>query len=126
MMSVNQVTFGAMSQAGSALKAGMKALPVDAVEKTMGEIDDHFADLNDLSRVLSNPLGDVCDPDELMAELESELGADQDEEALLHIESQPTLALPQVPTGAVGGRGASTISADDDQRELDELLNWAS
>lgn len=87
-----------MGGAAKALKAAHNNMDVDKVEDLMDEVREQQQIAEEISNVISNPIGfgqDV-DEDELMKELE-ELEQEELDKQLLET-GEPAEALPEVPT----------------------------
>ncbi|KAH9399451.1 Charged multivesicular body protein 4C [Tyrophagus putrescentiae] len=115
-----------MNLAGKALKGVHNNMDIDKVEDLMDEVREQQQIADEISSVISNPIGfgqDV-DEDELMKELE-ELEQEELDKQLL--ETGEPEALPEVPTASlptVEKKKEKTKEVEKD--ELDELAAWAN
>merc|ERR1719310_323786 len=101
---INMEVFKGMKTGANAMKQIHGQMNVDKVDETMEEINETMDVAKEISDVISQPVGDPLDEDDLLEEL-NEL----EEEAL---ESK---MLDEVPTSAV------QVTGDADSAELEEL-----
>ncbi|KAI1301200.1 Charged multivesicular body protein 4b [Halotydeus destructor] len=127
--STNTEVLKIMGLAAQALKATHNNMDIDKVEDLMDDVREQQQVADEISNVISNPIGfgqDV-DEDELMKELEDMEQEDLDRQLL---ETEPVPALPEVPVHAPAAAAASSSrpskkkDAEDD--ELAELAAWAN
>jgi len=119
-----------MGTAAKALKATHNNMDIDKVEDLMDEVREQQQIAEEISNVISNPIGfgqDV-DEDELMKELEE---MEQEELDRQLLDTEPVTALPSVPShepaaAASVPAAASRSKAKDDDDELAELAAWAN
>jgi len=125
-----------MGIAAQALKGAHNNMDIDKVEDLMDDVKEQQQIAEEISNVISNPIGfgqDV-DEDELLKELE-DLEQETVDEALLNI---PESALPEVPVAepAAAASSASTSrpsatknkekDLEDELKELEAWANWWS
>jgi len=118
-----------MGVAAKALKSTHNNMDIDKVEDLMDEVREQQQIAEEISNVISNPIGfgqDV-DDDELMKELEEMEQEDLDRQLL---DTEPVPAMPEVPqhvpaaATASASRPAKQKEAEED--ELAELAAWAN
>jgi len=122
----NTEVFKAMSHAAKASKAAHDSLDIDKVHDLKDEIAEQTEIANEISNVISSPIGmdTAIDEDELMAELEELEQEDLDKE-LLDLPAAASSTLPEVPSENVPAAAPAKKSTAE-EKELDELLSWAS
>jgi len=138
--STNAEVLKIMGYAAKALKTAHNDMDIDKVADLMDEVKDQQTLADEISNVISNPigLGPVMDDDELLAELEDIKQGQLDEE-MLKIPAASVL-LPEVPTGepaaaaavpVAGGSGATKAGKTKSKQDLEleaelaELAQWA-
>ncbi|RMZ98221.1 charged multivesicular body 4b [Brachionus plicatilis] len=120
-----------MGIAAKAFKSAHLELDVDKVQDLKDDIAEQQEIANEISNVISSPIGldAQIDDDELLQELE-ELEQETLDDQLLNIPPAATDTLPSVPvsepsfSASTGKQTSSKISAEE--AELNELMNWAS
>jgi len=125
----NAEVMRAMQAGGSALKNAQKEFKdVDKVHEVM----DDFAEQQDISKeiseAISQPTGPIMDDDELERELQ-DLEQEQLDEELLNVGPLPTVPSASPATAAASSSPAgktSTKAMTDEEKELEELAQWAS
>jgi charged multivesicular body protein 4 len=116
-----------MGFAAKALKQTHNNMDIDKVEDLMDDVREQQQIADEISQVISNPIGfgqDV-DEDELMKELEDMEQEDLDRQLL---DTEPA-KLPEVPNTEPQAAAASSSRAkskDDEDNELAELAAWAN
>jgi len=116
-----------MAFAAKAFKSGME-LDVEKVEELRDDIAEQQELASEISNVISSPMGidQQVDEDELMKELEELEQEDLDKELL----DLPSATLPDVPSSVPSSDIAASTTkkpaASAEEKELDELLSWAS
>ncbi|CAF1048035.1 unnamed protein product [Brachionus calyciflorus] len=121
-----------MGLAAKAFKSAHLELDVDKVQDLKDDIAEQQELANEISNVISSPIGldAQLDEEELLKELE-ELEQETLDDQLLNIPPAATDQLPKVPIGepSLDQRGtskASTSKVSAEEAELNELMNWAS
>ncbi|KAM9361991.1 charged multivesicular body protein 4b [Symphorus nematophorus] len=111
-----------MGFAAKAMKAAHD-MDIDKVDDLMAEITEQQEVAQEISDVISRPIGfgDEFDEDELMAELE-DLEQEQLDKDLLEIEG--TQDLPSVPSTSLPARPAKKKEEEDD--DMADLEAWAA
>lgn len=124
----NTEVLKSMAFAAKAFKSAHLELDVDKVQDLKDDIAEQQELANEISNVISSPIGQdaLVDEDDLMRELE-ELEQENLDKELLQIPS--TNPLPDVPSeqperAASASKTKKNVS--NEEKELDELLNWAS
>jgi len=116
-----------MGFAAKALKQTHNNMDIDKVEDLMDDVREQQQIADEISQVISNPIGfgqDV-DEDELMKELEDMEQEDLDRQLL---DTEPA-KLPEVPSTEPQAAAASSSKAkskDEEDKELEELAAWAN
>jgi len=121
-----------MGVAAQALKGAHNNMDADKVEDLMDEVKEQQQIAEEISSVISNPIGfgQDLDEDELLKELEEMEQEDVDKE-LLDI---PEVALPDVPVGepevAASSQPSTSKAAKSKDKDLEDELNelaaWAT
>jgi len=115
-----------MGFAAKALKQTHNNMDIDQVEDLMDEVKEQQQLADEISNVISNPIGfgqDV-DDDELMKELED---MEQEELDRQLLETNPTVPLPEVPTAEPVAQPSASKSRDQQEKDdLEELAAWAN
>jgi charged multivesicular body protein 4 len=127
-----------MGDAAKAFKAAHSELDVDKVQDLKDDIAEQQDLANEIANVISSPMGQdaYMDEDELLKELE-ELEQEQLDADLVKLPPSGSESLPSVPQGepsaaastsrpanATATQGKTAVSAEE--KELNELLNWAT
>jgi len=122
-----------MGYAAKALKQTHNNMDIDKVEDLMDEVREQQQIAEEISSVISNPIGfgqDV-DEDELMKELE-DMEQEELDRQLLDTEQPAAAELPEVPqhelaspSTASSSRVAQKLKADED-KDLEDLAAWAT
>ncbi|GJJ77646.1 charged multivesicular body protein 4 [Entomortierella parvispora] len=111
---VNLETMKAMRAGAEAMKGIHGAMDINKVDQTMEEIRDQMELANEISDVISQPVGGIeMDDDELAAELD-ELEQQELNKQLLETERPPQMGLPSVPNH-------EPEVEDEEEAELREL-----
>lgn len=125
----NTEVFKIMSMAAKASKSAHSELDIDKVHDLKEEISEQNELANEISQVISSPIGmDMnIDEDDLMKELE-ELEQENLDSELLDLPSAGASTLPEVPVSLPSVPSTSTTAKKStaEEKELDELLSWAS
>lgn len=123
----NTEVLKSMAFAAKAFKSANLDLDVDKVQDLKDDIAEQQELANEISGIISNPIGmdAQIDEDDLMAELE-ELEQENLDKELCDLPVNP---MPDVPSN-IPEAAPSTASkkpvASAEEKELDELLSWAS
>lgn len=115
-----------MGVAAQAMKAAHQNMDIDKVDDLMAEITEQQEVAQEISDVISKPIGfgEEYDEDELMAELE-ELEQEELDKGLLEIEGD--VPLPSVPSTSLPSRPVSAKTKDeDDEDDMADLAAWAN
>lgn len=116
-----------MNLAGKALKGVHNNMDIDKVEDLMDEVREQQQIADEISQVISNPIGfgNEVDEDELMKELED---LEQEELDKQLLETGEPEKLPEVPTASLPStdqkKKEKPKEAEED--ELSELAAWAN
>lgn len=110
-----------MGSAAKALKNAHDDMDIDKVEDLMDEVRDQQMIADEISNVISNPIGfdTGVDEDDLMKELE-DLEQEEIDKKLLETGEADTL--PEVPASKVQAKAKK----QKEDEELDELAAWAN
>uniref|UniRef100_A0AC35F5W3 Tropomodulin n=2 Tax=Panagrolaimus sp. PS1159 TaxID=55785 RepID=A0AC35F5W3_9BILA len=123
--STNAEIMSVMAIANQALKDANKNMSYDDVEKTMEELAEEQELVKEISDLISNPMGQAFDEDELEAELEA-LKEETLNEELIRVQPVPVAnidkGLPDVPPEILPVRQNKKKEVDD----MAELAEWAS
>ncbi|XP_030276536.1 charged multivesicular body protein 4c-like [Sparus aurata] len=113
-----------MGYAAKAMKAAHENMDIDKVDDLMAEITEQQEVAQEISDVISRPVGfgEDYDEDELMAELE-ELEQEELDKDLLGIEGAEDVPLPSVPSTSLPSRPAKKEEDEDDMADLEA---WAA
>lgn len=113
-----------MGYAAKAMKAAHENMDIDKVDDLMADITEQQEVAQEISDVISRPVGfgEDFDEDELMAELE-ELEQEELDQNLLDIEGAP--ALPSVPSTSLPSRPAKK-KEEEDEDDMADLEAWAA
>lgn len=113
-----------MGYAAKAMKAAHENMDIDKVDDLMADITEQQEVAQEISDVISRPIGfgEEYDEDELMAELE-ELEQEELDKNLLEIEG--TEDLPSVPSTSLPSRPAKK-KEEEDEDDMADLEAWAA
>ncbi|CAK6972550.1 charged multivesicular body protein 4b-like [Scomber scombrus] len=116
-----------MGMAAKAMKAAHENMDIDKVDDLMAEINEQQEVAQEISDVISRPIGfgQDYDEDELMAELE-ELEQEELDKNLLGIEGTEDVPLPSVPSTSLPARPDNKKKAEEDEDDMAELEAWAA
>ncbi|XP_040059340.1 charged multivesicular body protein 4b [Gasterosteus aculeatus] len=114
-----------MGYAAKAMKAAHENMDIDKVDDLMADITEQQEVAQEISDVISRPIGfgDEFDEDELMAELE-ELEQEELDKNLLEIQGTQDVPLPSVPSTSLPSRPAKKKEEDED--DMADLEAWAA
>jgi len=116
-----------MNLAGKALKGVHNNMDIDKVEDLMDEVREQQQIAEEISSVISNPIGfnNDVDEDELMKELEE---LEQEELDKQLIETGEPEKLPEVPTASLPSTAQKKKEKpkEAEEDELNELAAWAN
>ncbi|XP_076601635.1 charged multivesicular body protein 4b [Chaetodon auriga] len=112
-----------MGFAAKAMKAAHENMDIDKVDDLMSEITEQQEVAQEISDVISRPIGfgEDYDEDELMAELE-ELEQEELDKNLLEIEGTEDVPLPSVPSTTLPSKPAKKKEEDDE--DMADLEAW--
>ncbi|XP_070758731.1 charged multivesicular body protein 4b isoform X1 [Enoplosus armatus] len=115
-----------MGFAAKAMKAAHENMDIDKVDDLMADITEQQEVAQEISDVISRPIGfgDEFDEDELMAELE-ELEQEELDQNLLEIEGTEDVPLPSVPSTSLPSRPAKK-KEEEDEDDMADLEAWAA
>ncbi|XP_032369023.1 charged multivesicular body protein 4b [Etheostoma spectabile] len=115
-----------MGYAAKAMKAAHENMDIDKVDDLMADITEQQEVAQEISDVISRPIGfgDEFDEDELMAELE-ELEQEELDKNLLEIEGTEDVPLPSVPSTSLPSRPAKKKD-EEDEDDMADLEAWAA
>ncbi|XP_074534737.1 charged multivesicular body protein 4b [Halichoeres trimaculatus] len=115
-----------MGYAAKAMKAAHENMDIDKVDDLMADITEQQEVAQEISDVISRPVGfgEEFDEDELMAELE-ELEQEELDQNLLDIEGAPDVPLPSVPSTSLPSRPAKK-KEEEDEDDMADLEAWAA
>ncbi|XP_078105675.1 charged multivesicular body protein 4b [Sander vitreus] len=115
-----------MGYAAKAMKAAHENMDIDKVDDLMADITEQQEVAQEISDVISRPIGfgDEFDEDELMAELE-ELEQEELDKNLLEIEGTEDVPLPSVPSTSLPSRPAKK-KEEEDEDDMADLEAWAA
>ncbi|XP_070758732.1 charged multivesicular body protein 4b isoform X2 [Enoplosus armatus] len=118
-----------MGFAAKAMKAAHENMDIDKVDDLMADITEQQEVAQEISDVISRPIGfgDEFDEDELMAELE-ELEQEELDQNLLEIEGTEDVPLPSVPSTSLPSRPGiiSKKKEEEDEDDMADLEAWAA
>ncbi len=130
--STNTEVLKTMGEAAKAFKSAHLELDIDKVHDLKDDIAEQQYLANEISDIISKPVGIDAqyDDDDLLKELE-ELEQETLEEKMLEIPPAASESLPSVPTSeptldTKAKPAAATPKKTTEEKELDELMNWAS
>ncbi|KAM8917270.1 charged multivesicular body protein 4b [Spinachia spinachia] len=114
-----------MGYAAKAMKAAHENMDIDKVDDLMADITEQQEVAQEISDVISRPIGfgDEYDEDELMAELE-ELEQEELDKNLLEIQGTQDVPLPSVPSTSLPSQPAKKKEEDED--DMADLEAWAA
>lgn len=114
-----------MSVAAKAMKAAHENMDIDKVDDLMAEITEQQEVAQEISDVISRPVGfgEDYDEDELMAELE-ELEQEELDKNLLDIQGVED-SLPSVPSTSLPSKPAKK-KEEEDEDDMADLEAWAA
>ncbi|CAG9467405.1 unnamed protein product [Pedinophyceae sp. YPF-701] len=104
--------FQTMKGATAAQKAALSNVKIDEVEQVQEDIRDAQDKKQEIDDLLGQPMG-VDDDDELLAELETEMEAEQQEKEVL--EGLDTAALPEIPAGVPQTKQPAKVQDADEE-----------
>ncbi|KAK9529618.1 hypothetical protein VZT92_013698 [Zoarces viviparus] len=115
-----------MGYAAKAMKAAHENMDIDKVDDLMADITEQQEVAQEISDVISRPIGfgDEFDEDELMAELE-ELEQEELDKNLLEIQGAEDVPLPSVPSTSLPSRPAKK-KEEEDEDDMADLEAWAA
>ncbi|XP_073324339.1 charged multivesicular body protein 4b [Pagrus major] len=115
-----------MGYAAKAMKAAHENMDIDKVDDLMADITEQQEVAQEISDVISRPVGfgEDYDEDELMAELE-ELEQEELDKDLLGIEGAEDVPLPSVPSTSLPSRPAKK-KEEEDEEDMADLEAWAA
>ncbi|XP_069025737.1 charged multivesicular body protein 4b [Embiotoca jacksoni] len=115
-----------MGYAAKAMKAAHENMDIDKVDDLMADITEQQEVAQEISDVISRPIGfgDEFDEDELMAELE-ELEQEELDNELLVIAGTEDVPLPSVPSTSLPSRPAKK-KEEEDEDDMADLEAWAA
>ncbi|XP_022073951.1 charged multivesicular body protein 4b [Acanthochromis polyacanthus] len=115
-----------MGFAAKAMKAAHANMDIDKVDDLMDEITEQQEVAQEISDVISRPIGfgEDYDEDELMAELE-ELEQEELDKNLLEVGGTEDVPLPSVPSTSLPSRPAKK-KEEEDEDDMADLEAWAA
>ncbi|KAM7421916.1 hypothetical protein PAMA_010137 [Pampus argenteus] len=115
-----------MGMAAKAMKAAHENMDIDKVDDLMAEINEQQEVAQEISDVISRPIGfgQDYDEDELMAELE-ELEQEELDKNLLEVGGTEDVPLPSVPSTSLPSRPAKK-KEEEDEDDMADLEAWAA
>ncbi|XP_035518535.1 charged multivesicular body protein 4b [Morone saxatilis] len=115
-----------MGFAAKAMKAAHENMDIDKVDDLMADITEQQEVAQEISDVISRPIGfgEDYDEDELMAELE-ELEQEELDRNLLEVEGTEDVPLPSVPSTSLPSRPAKK-KEEEDEDDMADLEAWAA
>ncbi|CAG5977538.1 charged multivesicular body protein 4b [Menidia menidia] len=115
-----------MGYAAKAMKAAHENMDIDKVDDLMAEITEQQEVAQEISDVISRPVGfgEEFDEDDLMAELE-ELEQEELDKNLLEIEATEDVPLPSVPSTSLPSKPAKK-KVEEDEDDMADLEAWAA
>ncbi|XP_037346000.1 charged multivesicular body protein 4b [Pungitius pungitius] len=114
-----------MGYAAKAMKAAHENMDIDKVDDLMADITEQQEVAQEISDVISRPVGfgDEFDEDELMAELE-DLEQEELDKNLLEIQGTQDVPLPSVPSTSLPSKPGKKKEEDED--DMADLEAWAA
>uniref|UniRef100_A0A3P9MPS3 Charged multivesicular body protein 4B n=1 Tax=Oryzias latipes TaxID=8090 RepID=A0A3P9MPS3_ORYLA len=115
-----------MGFAAKAMKAAHENMDIDKVDDLMAEITEQQEVAQEISDVISRPVGfgEDYDEDELLAELE-DLEQEELDKNLLEIKGTADVPLPSVPSTSLPSKPAKKKQEEDDD-DMADLEAWAT
>ncbi|XP_042366327.1 charged multivesicular body protein 4b [Plectropomus leopardus] len=115
-----------MGVAAKAMRAAHQDMNIDQVDDLMADITEQQEVAQEISDVISRPIGfgEEYDEDELMAELE-DLEQEELDKNLLEIEGTEDVPLPSVPSTSLPARPAKK-KEEEDEDDMADLEAWAA
>ncbi|KAM3620734.1 uncharacterized protein V6R79_001304 [Siganus canaliculatus] len=115
-----------MGYAAKAMKAAHENMDIDKVDDLMADITEQQEVAQEISDVISRPMGigDDFDEDELMAELE-ELEQEELDKNLLEVTGADDVPLPSVPSTSLPSAPAKK-KEEEDEDDMADLEAWAT
>ncbi|KAI9546110.1 Charged multivesicular body protein 4C [Dissostichus eleginoides] len=115
-----------MGYAAKAMKAAHENMDIDKVDDLMADITEQQEVAQEISDVISRPIGfgDEFDEDELMAELD-ELEQEELDKNLLEIQGTEDVPLPSVPSTSLPSR-PDKKKVEEDEDDMADLEAWAA
>ncbi|KAM4583456.1 charged multivesicular body protein 4b [Fundulus diaphanus] len=115
-----------MGFAAKAMKAAHENMDIDKVDDLMAEITEQQEVAQEISDVISRPVGfgEDYDEDELMAELE-EMEQEELDKNLLEIQGTEDVPLPSVPSTSLPAKPAKK-KVEEDEDDMADLEAWAA
>ncbi|XP_030585702.1 charged multivesicular body protein 4b [Archocentrus centrarchus] len=115
-----------MGFAAKAMKAAHENMDIDKVDDLMAEITEQQEVAQEISDVISRPVGfgEDYDEDELMAELE-ELEQEELDKNLLEVGGTEDVSLPSVPSTSLPAKPGKK-KAEEDEDDMADLEAWAA
>ncbi|XP_029357877.1 charged multivesicular body protein 4b [Echeneis naucrates] len=115
-----------MGFAAKAMKAAHENMDIDKVDDLMAEITEQQEVAQEISDVISRPIGfgEEYDEDDLLAELE-ELEQEELDKSLLEVEGTEDVPLPSVPSTSLPSRPAKK-KEEEDEDDMADLEAWAA
>ncbi|KAM4587663.1 charged multivesicular body protein 4b [Odontesthes bonariensis] len=115
-----------MGYAAKAMKAAHENMDIDKVDDLMAEITEQQEVAQEISDVISRPVGfgEEFDEDDLMAELE-ELEQEELDKNLLEIQGTEDVPLPSVPSTSLPSKPAKK-KVEEDEDDMADLEAWAA
>ncbi|XP_049895412.1 charged multivesicular body protein 4b [Epinephelus moara] len=115
-----------MSIAAKAMEAAHQHMDINKVDELMADITEQQEVAQEISDVISRPIGfgEEYDEDELMAELE-DLEQEELDKNLLEIEGTEDVPLPSVPSTSLPARPAKK-KEEEDEDDMADLEAWAA
>ncbi|XP_013872202.1 charged multivesicular body protein 4b [Austrofundulus limnaeus] len=115
-----------MGFAAKAMKAAHENMDIDKVDDLMADITEQQELAQEISDVISRPVGfgEEYDEDDLMAELE-ELEQEELDKNLLEIKGTEDVPLPSVPSTSLPSKPAKK-KVEEDEDDMADLEAWAA
>ncbi|RVE72435.1 hypothetical protein OJAV_G00042400 [Oryzias javanicus] len=115
-----------MGYAAKAMKAAHENMDIDKVDDLMAEITEQQEVAQEISDVISRPVGfgEEYDEDELLAELE-DLEQEELDRNLLEVRGAEDVPLPSVPSTSLPSKPAKK-KQEEDEDDMADLEAWAA
>nr|XP_020476887.1 charged multivesicular body protein 4b [Monopterus albus] len=115
-----------MGLAAKAMKAAHEYMDIDKVDDLMADITEQQEVAQEISDVISRPIGfgEEYDEDELMAELE-DMEQEELDKNLLEVEGTEDVPLPSVPSTSLPSKPAKK-KVEEDEDDMADLEAWAA